>query len=174
MELRHLTRVSWPLARTGHYGRAVERAVTRSLRCRGQIQDLEKELGLLRLIDRLPRGVKLSPAGRLFLSDARRILQDVHEAKRRAERVATGKAGTLRMGFVEMLSWRGVVPDSFRRFRRRQPDVELDPQPLRSVEQIEAVRSGRLDAGFIFSPAKSEGDFTQMLVAQHKVVLAAL
>jgi Transcriptional regulator len=85
------------------------------------------------------------------LGDARRILQDVDQAKMRAERVATGKAGTLRIGFVEVFSWHGVVPDSFRRFRRRQPDVELDLQPLRSIEQTEAVQSGRLDAGFIFS-----------------------
>src|SRR4029077_12419122 len=66
----------------------------------------------------------------------------------------------------------GVVPDSFRRFRRRVPDVELDLQPLRSVEQIEAVRSGRLDGGFIFTLAEPDGEFAQMLVAQHKVVLA--
>jgi DNA-binding transcriptional LysR family regulator len=133
---------------------------------------LEKELGFT-LFDRLPRGVRLSAAGKLFLSDARRILQDVDDAKRRAERVAAGRAGTLRIGFVEVFSWHGVVPDSFRRFRRRQPDVELDLQPLRSVDQIEAVRSGRLDAGFVFTLAEPDEDFAQMLVAQHKVVLAA-
>jgi DNA-binding transcriptional LysR family regulator len=72
-----------------------------------------------------------------------------------------------------MLSWHGVVPDSFRRFRHRQPDVELDLQPLRSIEQIEAVRSGRLDAGFIFALAEPDEDFARLLVAQHKVVLAA-
>jgi DNA-binding transcriptional LysR family regulator len=108
----------------------------------------------------------------LFLGDARRILLEVEEAKLRAERVATGKAGTLRVGFVEMLSWHGVVPDSFRLFQRRQAVVELDLQPLRSVEQIEAVRSGRLDAGFIFTLAEPDEDFAQLLVAQHKVVLA--
>jgi hypothetical protein len=56
-----------------------------------------REIGFL-LFDRLARGVRLSAAGRLFLNDARRILQDVEEAKRRAERTALGKAGTLRLG----------------------------------------------------------------------------
>jgi DNA-binding transcriptional LysR family regulator len=171
MELRHL-RYFVAVGEEQHYGRAAERLGIAQPALSRQIQGLEKELGFM-LFERLPRGVKLSAAGKLFLSDARRILQEVQEAKLRAERVATGKAGTLRVGFVEWLSWHGVVPDSFRRFRRRQPDAELDLQPLRSVEQIEAIRSGRLDAGFIFSLAKMEGDFAQMLVAQHKVVLAA-
>jgi DNA-binding transcriptional LysR family regulator len=171
MELRHL-RYFVAVGEEQHFGRAAERLRIAQPALSRQIQDLEKELGFT-LFDRLPRGVKLSAAGKLYLSDARRILLEVEEAKLRAERVAFGKAGMLRVGFVEMLSWHGVVPDTFRRFRRRQPDVELDLQPLRSVEQIEAVRSGRLDAGFIFSLAKLDGDFAQMLVAQHKVVLAA-
>ena len=171
MELRHL-RYFVAVGEEQHYGRAAERLGIAQPALSRQIQDLEKELGFT-LFDRLPRGVKLSAAGKLFLSDARRILQDVEEAKLRAERVATGKAGTLRVGFVEVLSWHGVVPDSFRRFRRRQPDAELDLHPMRSIEQMEAVRSGRLDAGFIFSLAEPDGDLAQLLVAQHKVVLAA-
>src|SRR6266403_5275819 len=151
MELRHL-RYFVAVGEEEHYGRAAERLHVAQPALSRQIQDLEKELGFP-LFDRLPRGVKLSAAGKQFLSDARRILQEVEEAKLRAERVATGKAGTLRVGFVEALSWHGVVPDSFRRFRRRQPDAELDLQPLRSVEQVKAVRSGRLDAGFIFTLA---------------------
>src|SRR6201993_3540022 len=171
MELRHL-RYFVAVGEDQHYGRAAERLGIAQPALSRQIQDLEKELGFT-LFDRLPRGVKLSAAGKLFLGDARRILQDVEQAKMRAERVATGKAGTLRIGFVEVFSWHGVVPDSFRRFRRRQPDVELDLQPLRSVEQIEAVRSGRLDAGFIFTLAEPDEDIARMLVARHKVVLAA-
>src|ERR1700745_3841959 len=169
MELRHL-RYFVAVGEDQHYGRAAERLGIAQPALSRQIQDLEKELGFT-LLERLPRGAKLSAAGKLFLSDARRILQEVQEAKLRAERVAAGKAGTLRVGFVEWLSWHGVGPDSFRRFRRRQPDADLDLQPLRSVEQIEAVRSGRLDAGFIFSLAKLDGDFAQMRVAQHRGVL---
>jgi len=171
MELRHL-RYFVGVGEEQHYGRAAERLRIAQPGLSKQIQDLEKELGFA-LFDRLRRGVKLSAAGKLFLADARRILQQVDEAKLRAERVAHGKAGTLRVGFVETLSWHGVVPDSFRRFRRRQPDVELELHPLRSLEQIEGVRSGRLDAGFIFSLTEPDGDFGQRLVAQDKVMLAA-
>jgi len=155
-----------------HYGRAAERLGIAQPALSRQIQDLESELGFA-LFDRLPRGVQLSAAGILFLTDARRILQEVQEAKLRAERVARGQAGTLRIGFVEALSWHGVVPNSFRRFRRRQPDAELELHPLLSLTQIEAVRSGKLDAGFIFSLADPDGDFARVPVAQSKLVLAA-
>jgi DNA-binding transcriptional LysR family regulator len=171
MELRHL-RYFVAIGEDQHYGRAAARLGIAQPALSRQIQDLENELGFM-LFERLPRGVRLSAAGKLFLSDAQRILQDVGEAKRRAERVASGQAGTLRVGFVEMLSWHGVVPDSFRRFRRRQPDAELDLHQMRSVEQMEAVRSGRLDAGFIFSLVEPDQDFARLPVARHKVVLAA-
>src|SRR6266699_5109394 len=116
MELRHL-RYFVGVGEEQHYGRAAERLHVAQPALSRQIQDLEKELGFL-LFDRLPRGVRLNAAGQLFLGDARRILQDVEEAKRRAERIALGKAGTLRIGIAMALSWHGVVVDAFREFRR--------------------------------------------------------
>ena len=171
MELRHL-RYFVGVGEEQHYGRAAKRLGIAQPALSRQIQDLERELGFA-LFDRLPRGVKLSAAGELFLDDARRILQHVDEARLRAERVANGKAGTLRMGFVESISWHGVVPDSFRRFRLRQPDAELELHPMLSAQQTEAVRSGKLDAGFIFSLIEPDRDFAHLLVAQYKLMLAA-
>jgi DNA-binding transcriptional LysR family regulator len=171
MELRHL-RYFVGVGEEQHFGRAAERLHIAQPALSRQIQDLEREIGFP-LFDRLPRGVKLSAAGKLFLEDARRILAEVQEATRRAERVASGKAGTLRVGFVEAISWHGVVPESFRRFREKQPDAELKPVPMLTIEQVEAVRSGRLDAGFIVSMSTLGKELDQRLVAQHSVVLAA-
>jgi DNA-binding transcriptional LysR family regulator len=67
----------------------------------------------------------IGSAGRLFLEEARRILQQLNEATERAHRVARGQSGTLRIGFTENASWRCVVPDSLRFFRERHPDAEL-------------------------------------------------
>ena len=133
-----------------------------------QIQDLEEEVGF-KLFERLPRAGKLSLAGLLFLEDARRILQEVSEA---AARAARGQSGTLRIGFTENASWRGVVPDSFRRFREQQPDAELQLQPAPSLEQLEAIRSGRLDVGFLNFMPKADLELDQLLVATQRVELA--
>ena len=171
MELRHL-RYFVAVGEEQHYGRAASRLRVAQPALSRQIQDLEAEVGF-KLFDRLPRGVKLSAAGKLFLQDARRILQEVNEAAGRAGRVARGLSGTLRVGFAENASWRGVVPDSFRRFREQQPDAELQLQPAASLEQLEAIRSGRLDAGFVNFMPKSDPELDQLPVAIQHVELAA-
>src|SRR5882724_6975912 len=149
MELRHL-RYFVAVGEEEHYGRAARRLHIAQPALSRQIQDLEAEIGF-QLFDRLPRGVKISTAGRQFLEDARRILRQVEEATERARRVARGQSGTLRVGFTENASWHGVVPDSFRHFRERIPDGELQLNPMASLEQLEAVRAGQLDAGFIYN-----------------------
>jgi len=171
MELRHL-RYFVAVGEEQHYGRAASRLRVAQPALSRQIQDLEAEVGF-KLFDRLPRGVKLSAAGKLFLQDARRILQDVTEAAGRADRVARGLSGTLRVGFAENASWRGVVPDSFRRFREQRPDAELQLQPAASLEQVEAIRSGRLDAGFVNFMPKSDPELDQLAVGIQHVELAA-
>ena len=171
MELRHL-RYFVAVGEEQHYGRAARSLRVAQPALSRQIQDLEKELGF-ELFERLPRGVKLSAAGKLFLEDTRRILQEVSEAGIRAGRVASGRSGTLRVGFTENSSWRGVVPDSFRRFREQQPDAELQLQPEASLAQIDAIRSGRLDAGFVNFMPKSDPELDQILVARQHVELAA-
>src|ERR1700738_908951 len=112
-------------------------------------------------------------AVKVLLEDARRILREVSEAAVRAGRVASGRSGMLRVGFTENASWRGVVPDSFRRFREQQPDAELQLQPAASLEQLEAIRSGRLDAGFVNFMPKSDPELAQLPVAIQHVELAA-
>ena len=170
MELRHL-RYFVAVGEEQHYGRAASRLRIAQPALSRQIQDLEAEVGF-KLFERLPRGVKLTAAGKQFLQDARRILQEVNEAAGRAGRVARGLSGTLRVGFAENASWRGVVPDSFRRFREQQPDAELQLHPAASLDQIEAIRAGRLDAGFVNFMPDADPELDQLAVANPHVELA--
>ena len=170
MELRHL-RYFVGVGEEQHFGRAAERLHIAQPALSRQIQDLEKEIGCP-LFERLPRGVKLSAAGKLFLEDSRRILAEVQEAARRAAQAARGLAGTLRIGFVESISWHGIVPESFRRFHQTQAGAEMIPIPMLSMAQADAVRTGRLDAGFIVRTAALGEDLEQRTVSVHRVVLA--
>jgi len=97
----------------------------------------------------------------------------VNEATTRARRVALGQSGTLRVGFVESISWHGAVPESFRQFRERHQEAELQLRPSSSLEQIEAVEAGRLDAGFVFTIANFNRDLAELPVASLNLLLAA-
>ncbi len=171
MELRHL-RYFVAVGEEQHFGRAAKRIHVAQPALSRQIQDLEQEIGF-KLFERLPRGVKISVAGKSFLEDARRILREVNEATLRAGRAARGQSGTWRVGFTESASWHGVVPGSFRQFRQQQPDAELQLNPSSSSEQIEAIRSARLDAGFVFNMPRTDPELEQLQVASHNIVLAA-
>ena len=171
MELRHF-RYFVAIGEEENYRRAAGRLHVAQTALSTQMQDLEAELGF-KLFDRLPRGVKLSVAGKLFLEDARRILQQVNDAAARASRVARGQSGTLRIGFTENASWHGVVPDSLRRFRQKHPDAELQLFPAGSVDQIQDLRSARVDAGFVFTLREEDEELNQLAVAEQHVELAA-
>jgi DNA-binding transcriptional LysR family regulator len=106
MELRHL-RYFVAVGEEQHYGRAARRLRVAQPALSRQIQDLEREIGF-RLFDRLPRGVKISEAGKLFLNDARRILQEVNDATARAKRIAFGQSGTLRIGSFRVCPGKGL------------------------------------------------------------------
>src|SRR5258708_14929942 len=170
MELRQL-RYFVAVGEEQHYGRAEQRLRVAQPALSRQIQNLEAEIGF-KLFERLPRGVKITAAGEFLLKEARRILTEINDATARAKRIASGQSGTLRVGFVQTISWQGIVPDSFRHFRDHQPDAELQLKPSSSSEQLGAIQSGYLDAGFVFAPSNTTLEFAQLQIGSVNVVLA--
>jgi DNA-binding transcriptional LysR family regulator len=79
----------------------------------------------------------------------------------------------LRVGVVESISWHGIVPETFKLFREHQPDVELQLKPLSSIEQVAAIRSGSLDAGFAVVNADPHSELAHFKVSVVHFVLAA-
>jgi DNA-binding transcriptional LysR family regulator len=136
-----------------------------------QIQNLEEEIGF-KLFERLPRGVRITDAGKLFLDDTRRILEGIIDATARAKRIASGQSGTLRIGFNQSMSFHGIVPDSLSFFREQVPDAELQPMPLTTVEQFAAVQSGSLDLGYVFTIGNIARELAQLQVGAVNLLLA--
>src|SRR5882757_8775489 len=88
-----------------------------------QIQALERELGGP-LLERLPRKVRLTPAGRTVLPHARASLAHAaraHSAGRRASGIATGE---LHVGTLFSIST-GVLPRALRDWRRNYPELRV-------------------------------------------------
>ena len=83
------------------------------------------------LFERQRKGVTLTPAGKSFLVDARRILEDCDASIRKAQQISRGEIGELAIGYMSALThdflgktlevWRltapGIVVDC----------IEMDP-----------------------------------------------
>jgi DNA-binding transcriptional LysR family regulator len=154
MELRHL-RHFVVLAEELHFGRAARRLSISQPPLSFSIRRLEEDLGV-RLFERTSRQVRLTAAGAAFLVESRRILGQADDARALVGRIAAGLSGRLQLGFVASMLYRGL-PELLARFRREHPGIELALRELNSGEQVEALRAGRLDAGFIHAPTLPAG-----------------
>jgi len=123
------------------------------------ISALEADLGGVRLFERLPRGVRLTESGEQYLADVRRILETVDEATLRVQRVERGQTGHLRVAFTEAVAAQPLLADTLRRFQGGFPEVQVDLIAMRSKNQREDLRKGRIDVGFFYAEAGDEAVF---------------
>jgi DNA-binding transcriptional LysR family regulator len=170
MELRHL-RYFVTTAHLEHFGRAAERLAIVQPALSRQIRELEAELGVA-LFERLARGVRLTAAGRAFLHDAERLLADAQHAADRARATAAGRAGHLRVGFVDTAIYHPVLPRQIERFRREFPSIELELVQQPSLAQGELLRNGALDIGFVFHRPQNISTLATHPIVSEPIVLA--
>lgn len=139
-----------------------------------QIKALETHLGMP-LFHRHPKGVSLSDGGRLFLVEARRILQDMESLEQRMGRIARGQQGLLAIGFTSSAAAHAFTPEALRACRARFPEIELVMSEANAAEITEAVASARLHAGFLRVPvSQPEGVTLQTLLNEPAVVALPL
>ncbi|AUX29857.1 MULTISPECIES: LysR substrate-binding domain-containing protein [Sorangium] len=149
MDLRHL-RYFTAVAEERHFGRAAQRLGIAQPPLSRQIQDLESELGFS-LFDRSRRRVELTPAGVVFLAHVRRVFDALDLAVHEARRASVGETGRLVVGYLSSLAYSGIT-ELVRAFRTDFPSVELALREMPPQEQIEALKDGRIDVGFVRAP----------------------
>src|SRR5579864_5667931 len=144
MELRHL-RYFVAVAEERNFTRAAERLHIAQPPLSRQIQQLEDSLGV-QLFERSARPLKLTDRGRFFYSHAVQLLAQSAEVEAMTRRVGKIER-SLSVGFVGSTLY-GMLPKIIRRFRDENSTVELSLVELSTVDQIKALKEGRIDVGF--------------------------
>ncbi|GAB3744479.1 DNA-binding transcriptional regulator OxyR [Lysobacter olei] len=160
MNLRDLTYLV-ALADHKHFGRAAEACFVSQPTLSTQIKKLEDELGVA-LVERAPRKVMLTPAGREIASRARQIVADVEQMKEVARRSRDPEAGTVRLGLFPTLG-PYLLPHVVPCIRARFPRLELLLVEEKSSEILADLRTGKLDVGLLALPVHDDQLHTEFL-----------
>jgi LysR family transcriptional regulator, benzoate and cis,cis-muconate-responsive activator of ben and cat genes len=144
MELRHL-RYFVAVAEERNFTRAAQRLNIAQPPLSRQIQQLEENLGV-QLLERNSRPLKLTETGKFFYSHAAQLLSQTADLESMTRRVGNIER-SLSVGFVGSTLY-GMLPKIIRRFRDENTTVELSLHEMSTMDQIRALKDGRIDVGF--------------------------
>jgi DNA-binding transcriptional LysR family regulator len=108
-----------------------------------QIARLEVQAGV-KLIERQPKGICLTPAGEALVRHTERILAQLSEAQAELGEIASSARGRLRLAAFATAAGT-VVPRAVSEFRRLRPGVTVDLRLMDPPASIPALRRGDLD-----------------------------
>lgn len=107
------------------------------------VRQVEVELGVV-LFRRLPRKVELTPAGELFMQEARSLLRQMEELKAQTRRAAHGWQKTLKVtldNVVKLDRMKPLVEDFYRTFEFAELQINMEV----FNGSWEAISQGRAD-----------------------------
>ncbi len=143
------------LAKTLNFGRAARQLYLSQSALSIRLQNLEAYLGAP-LLERNRRTVRLTPAGASLLEEGEDLLRQVAGVELRTRRIGSGESGHLRVGFVASATAQ-LIPRVVIAFRKKYPGVTLELKNLSTAEQVDALKAGTIDCGFVRMPLVIEG-----------------
>jgi DNA-binding transcriptional LysR family regulator len=133
-----------------------------------QIKALERSVGGA-LLERMPRGVCLTPMGRAFRPHAELAVRSAAQARRAARAAAGAEGGELHVAAVHSVAV-GVLPDVFARWRTAHPEVVLHLHEYATTEALEEeVERGIADLAV--GPPPTDWPGTVIPVGEEEIVL---
>lgn len=143
------------VARSGSIRGAAETLHVAASAVNRRIQDLEQELGTP-IFERLPRGVRLTAAGELFLGYARRRSADLEQVRSQIEDLRG-----VRRGRVTLVASQALAPTFLPRalfdFQATHPGVTFDVKVLDRERAVQAVAEFQADLALVFNPPDLRG-----------------
>ena len=130
-----------------------------------QIARLEKQVGV-KLLEREPRGIRLTPAGEVLVRHTERVLSQLAAADEELLDVAAQARGRLRVASFATAAGT-IVPRAVAAFRRLRPAIEVEIALLDPHESIPAVRRGDVEIAITEEGGFSGDADTEGLEIEH-------
>ena len=158
------------VARRGSFSAAAEELVISQPAVSKHVAELESELGT-RLVDRLPRGVRLTEAGQFIADHVLRAEAILAQARRGVDSIGRTLGGTLTVG----ASGNGMylLPAALEKLHREHPGVEVHVAVGTSAEISDAVRAHQVEVGVVGGHAAAPELDADALVEDEIVIVAA-
>ncbi|WP_159792554.1 LysR family transcriptional regulator [Puerhibacterium puerhi] len=166
LDLR-LIRYFVAVAEHGNFGRAADALLIAQPSLSRQIRRLEAQVGA-RLLDRTPRGSRLTAAGTAFLPQARALLRQARSATD-AARAAAG-VRTFTIGYTGGI----VVSPISRHLSERFPGVAIATRRLPEEKPADALREGLVDGLVARLPLETDGLQVTMIGADPRALVVSV
>jgi LysR family transcriptional regulator, benzoate and cis,cis-muconate-responsive activator of ben and cat genes len=149
MELRHL-RYFVAVAEEENVSRAALKLHVSQPGLSRQIRDLEDEIGF-QLFERSAKSLKLTHAGKTFLTEARTVLQRAEDAVKKARAAIGGTQGEIHVGYAPSLTVQ-ILPPMLRAFQGEFPHVRVTLHDLSSEEMLAQLGKKKLNLALTARP----------------------
>ncbi|MEU6372682.1 LysR family transcriptional regulator [Streptomyces sp. NPDC046909] len=153
-----------------NFARAAERLAISPPPLSRAIRQLERELGVT-LLERTTHSVRLTPAGRVLLDEARGALDALQAAGRRAQRAAATDPKLVLA--VKADGDGGLLEPILARYATEPDALPVVVRLSGWLEQPRLLRQGEADAALVYAPYDRTGLDAEILAAEPRVAALA-
>ncbi|MCJ2181994.1 LysR family transcriptional regulator [Novosphingobium sp. 1949] len=168
MDLR-LLRYFVAVAQEGNFNRAAERLHIAQPPLSRAIQQLEGHVGAS-LIERSARPLALTKVGQLLYAQALQLLARIEDVETMVRTAATSERRRFVIGFVSSTIY-ARLPELIREFRKAADNIELVMLESTTLDQLAALKDGRIDVGF--GRIRFDDPAVQRVILRHEKLVAA-
>lgn len=155
------------IARSGSIAKAAERLHVAASAVNRRLQDIEEELDTP-LFERLPRGMRLTAAGELFIRYVRSRSTELDQVLSQIEELKGLRRGKVRL-VVSQAVVATLLPQAVASFRKTHPEVVFDVHVGDHVHALATLRAYESDLALVFN-LSPEPDVTRLAVSEQKLL----
>src|SRR4029453_13609847 len=159
------------IAELGGFQRAADKLLLTQTALTRRIQRLEGYLGL-KLLDRTTRSLALTPVGREFLPQAKRLVEELTQSGEQLKDMSHASTGHVTIACLTSIASQRL-PAILRAYALAHPRNRIDILDRTGTQVAEAVGQGHAEFGIAILPTR-EGDLTQEILVKDPFMVFCL